>query len=230
MEVQAAQLKNSRSLFPLSLCHRIAEAERNPKNQVSHPFLPPPQALSHGLSPVTAHQVANHHRFPLPVDQTPIRVVLHRFSFSYHRPPPLAAKCSLRRSNLKCARLLIMSFSLSLAYLNLRKDMFWPTGFRCMDFCKTKASLANTSFICLAGGYFGNMLVSCISASVQATNTLLSRFWMYFVRDVDLDEGVAQFVSKFAEPGDPEYNMPVQKGETPTQSRAQIHQLRLCRN
>ncbi|TQE12686.1 hypothetical protein C1H46_001706 [Malus baccata] len=135
-----------------------------------------------------------------------------------------------------------MSFSLSLAYLNLRKDMIWPTGFRCMDFGKTKASLANTSFICLAGGYIGNMLVSCISALVQATNTLLMSwgpatffslyyfFWMYFVRDVDLDEGVAQFVSKFAEPGDPEYNMPVQKGETPTQSRAQIHQLRLCRN
>ncbi|KAM1268466.1 hypothetical protein ACFX13_000824 [Malus domestica] len=27
--------------------------------------------------------------------------------------------------------------------------------------------------------------------------------------------GVVQFVSKFAEPGDPEYNPPVQKGETP---------------
>ncbi|KAM1047893.1 hypothetical protein EV1_026889 [Malus domestica] len=39
--------------------------------------------------------------------------------------------------------------------------------------------------------------------------------------------GVAQFVSKFAEPGDPEYNPPVQKGETPTQRRARIHQLRL---
>ncbi|TQD82141.1 hypothetical protein C1H46_032308 [Malus baccata] len=29
------------------------------------------------------------------------------------------------------------------------------------------------------------------------------------------NEGVVQFVSKFAEPGDPEYNPPVQKGETP---------------
>ncbi|PQQ09883.1 U1 small nuclear ribonucleoprotein 70 kDa [Prunus yedoensis var. nudiflora] len=39
--------------------------------------------------------------------------------------------------------------------------------------------------------------------------------------------GIAQFVSKFAEPGDPEYTAPVQKGETPTQRRARIHQLRL---
>ncbi|RXI03239.1 hypothetical protein DVH24_003891 [Malus domestica] len=40
-------------------------------------------------------------------------------------------------------------------------------------FAWTFASLADTSFIFLAGGYIGNMLVSCISASVQVTNTLL---------------------------------------------------------
>ncbi|CAI9110751.1 OLC1v1010827C1 [Oldenlandia corymbosa var. corymbosa] len=39
--------------------------------------------------------------------------------------------------------------------------------------------------------------------------------------------GMAQFVSKFAEPGDPEYAPPVQKGETPVERRARIHQLRL---
>ncbi|KAH7520051.1 hypothetical protein FEM48_Zijuj08G0102800 [Ziziphus jujuba var. spinosa] len=39
--------------------------------------------------------------------------------------------------------------------------------------------------------------------------------------------GVAQFVSKFAEPGDPEYAPPVQKGETPVERRARIHKLRL---
>ncbi|XP_058081571.1 U1 small nuclear ribonucleoprotein 70 kDa [Magnolia sinica] len=39
--------------------------------------------------------------------------------------------------------------------------------------------------------------------------------------------GMAQFVSNFAEPGDPEYAPPVQKGETPTQRRARIHSLRL---
>ncbi|KAM1242831.1 hypothetical protein ACFX2G_035141 [Malus domestica] len=63
------QLENSRSLFPsfsLGLClyRRIAKAERNPKNQVCRPLLPPPQALLHDLSLVTAHQVANHHCFP----------------------------------------------------------------------------------------------------------------------------------------------------------------------
>ncbi|GJT92117.1 U1 small nuclear ribonucleoprotein 70 kDa [Tanacetum coccineum] len=39
--------------------------------------------------------------------------------------------------------------------------------------------------------------------------------------------GMAQFVSKFAEPADPEYAPPVVKGETPAQKRARIHQLRL---
>ncbi|ERN17498.1 U1 small nuclear ribonucleoprotein 70 kDa [Amborella trichopoda] len=39
--------------------------------------------------------------------------------------------------------------------------------------------------------------------------------------------GMAQYVSNFAEPGDPEYAPPVQKAETPTQRRARIHGLRL---
>ncbi|KAL6993596.1 hypothetical protein U1Q18_011710 [Sarracenia purpurea var. burkii] len=39
--------------------------------------------------------------------------------------------------------------------------------------------------------------------------------------------GMAQFVTNFAEKGDPEYQPPVQKGETPAQRRARIHQLRL---
>ncbi|KAF2302293.1 hypothetical protein GH714_034007 [Hevea brasiliensis] len=39
--------------------------------------------------------------------------------------------------------------------------------------------------------------------------------------------GMAQFVSQFAEPGDPEYSWPVQEGETPAQRRARIHKLRL---
>ncbi|KAG8384015.1 hypothetical protein BUALT_Bualt04G0074200 [Buddleja alternifolia] len=39
--------------------------------------------------------------------------------------------------------------------------------------------------------------------------------------------GMAQFVNNFAEPGDPEYAPPVQKGETPTERRARIHQIRL---
>ncbi|XP_059641092.1 U1 small nuclear ribonucleoprotein 70 kDa [Cornus florida] len=39
--------------------------------------------------------------------------------------------------------------------------------------------------------------------------------------------GMAQFVSNFAEPGDPEYAPPVQKAETPAQVRAGIHKLRL---
>ncbi|XP_073149924.1 U1 small nuclear ribonucleoprotein 70 kDa-like isoform X2 [Henckelia pumila] len=39
--------------------------------------------------------------------------------------------------------------------------------------------------------------------------------------------GVAQLVSEFANPGDPEYATPVQKGETPAQRRARIHAIRL---
>ncbi|MBA0628261.1 hypothetical protein Godav_023022 [Gossypium davidsonii] len=39
--------------------------------------------------------------------------------------------------------------------------------------------------------------------------------------------GMAQFVSHFAEPGDPEYSPPVQEAETPAQRRARIHKLRL---
>ncbi|KAJ9147092.1 hypothetical protein P3X46_029294 [Hevea brasiliensis] len=39
--------------------------------------------------------------------------------------------------------------------------------------------------------------------------------------------GMAQFVSLFAEPGDPEYAPSVQKAEIPAQRRARIHKLRL---
>ncbi|KAA0036235.1 U1 small nuclear ribonucleoprotein 70 kDa [Cucumis melo var. makuwa] len=39
--------------------------------------------------------------------------------------------------------------------------------------------------------------------------------------------GMAQFVSNFAEPDDPEYAPPVQKGETPAERRARIHLLRI---
>ncbi|KAJ0703462.1 putative U1 small nuclear ribonucleoprotein of 70kDa [Helianthus annuus] len=39
--------------------------------------------------------------------------------------------------------------------------------------------------------------------------------------------GMAQFVSSFVEPTDPEYAPPVEKGETPGQKKARIHQLRL---
>ncbi|KAI5069960.1 hypothetical protein GOP47_0014303 [Adiantum capillus-veneris] len=39
--------------------------------------------------------------------------------------------------------------------------------------------------------------------------------------------GIGQFVSNFAEPGEPEYAPPVTKGETPTQRRARIHALRM---
>ncbi|KAE8718501.1 U1 small nuclear ribonucleoprotein 70 kDa [Hibiscus syriacus] len=39
--------------------------------------------------------------------------------------------------------------------------------------------------------------------------------------------GMAQFVSHFAEPGDPEYAPPVQEAETHAQRRARIHKLRL---
>ncbi|GMH24126.1 hypothetical protein Nepgr_025969 [Nepenthes gracilis] len=39
--------------------------------------------------------------------------------------------------------------------------------------------------------------------------------------------GIAQFVSLFAEPNDPEYAPPVQEAETPMQRRARIHKLRL---
>ncbi|KAF8406424.1 hypothetical protein HHK36_008511 [Tetracentron sinense] len=39
--------------------------------------------------------------------------------------------------------------------------------------------------------------------------------------------GMAQFASNFAEPGDPEYNPPVQEAETAALRRARIHNLRL---
>ncbi|GAV82931.1 RRM_1 domain-containing protein/U1snRNP70_N domain-containing protein [Cephalotus follicularis] len=39
--------------------------------------------------------------------------------------------------------------------------------------------------------------------------------------------GMGQFVSKFAEPGDPEYAPPIQTAETPTERRVRIHKLRL---
>ncbi|XP_073281405.1 U1 small nuclear ribonucleoprotein 70 kDa-like [Primulina huaijiensis] len=39
--------------------------------------------------------------------------------------------------------------------------------------------------------------------------------------------GVAQLVSEFANPDDPEYATPIQKGETPAQRRARIHAIRL---
>ncbi|KAJ0980401.1 hypothetical protein J5N97_008656 [Dioscorea zingiberensis] len=39
--------------------------------------------------------------------------------------------------------------------------------------------------------------------------------------------GMAQFASHFAEPSDPEYAPPIQKGETPVERRARIHELRL---
>ncbi|CAK9320654.1 unnamed protein product [Citrullus colocynthis] len=39
--------------------------------------------------------------------------------------------------------------------------------------------------------------------------------------------GMAQFVSNFVEPDDPEYAPPVQKGETPAERRARIHLLRI---
>ncbi|XWS42043.1 hypothetical protein CRYUN_Cryun17cG0134700 [Craigia yunnanensis] len=39
--------------------------------------------------------------------------------------------------------------------------------------------------------------------------------------------GMAQFVSHFAEPGDAEYDPPVQEAETPAQRKARIHKLRL---
>uniref|UniRef100_A0A5B7B7S4 Putative U1 small nuclear ribonucleoprotein n=1 Tax=Davidia involucrata TaxID=16924 RepID=A0A5B7B7S4_DAVIN len=39
--------------------------------------------------------------------------------------------------------------------------------------------------------------------------------------------GMAQFVTNFAEPGDPEYAPPVQEAETSAQRRARIHKLRL---
>ncbi|KAI8542410.1 hypothetical protein RHMOL_Rhmol08G0136900 [Rhododendron molle] len=39
--------------------------------------------------------------------------------------------------------------------------------------------------------------------------------------------GMAQFVGNFAEKGDPEYQPPVQKGETPAERKARIHTLRL---
>ncbi|GAU39998.1 hypothetical protein TSUD_211190, partial [Trifolium subterraneum] len=39
--------------------------------------------------------------------------------------------------------------------------------------------------------------------------------------------GMAQFVSKFAEPGEPEYSPPVPVVETPAERRARVHKLRL---
>ncbi|KAK1291591.1 U1 small nuclear ribonucleoprotein 70 kDa [Acorus calamus] len=39
--------------------------------------------------------------------------------------------------------------------------------------------------------------------------------------------GMGQYVRNFAEPGEPEYSPPVQKGETRVQRRARIHELRL---
>ncbi|XP_040999938.1 U1 small nuclear ribonucleoprotein 70 kDa-like [Juglans microcarpa x Juglans regia] len=39
--------------------------------------------------------------------------------------------------------------------------------------------------------------------------------------------GMAQFVSRFAEPGDAEYSPPVKEAETPVQRRARVHMLRL---
>jgi U1 small nuclear ribonucleoprotein len=39
--------------------------------------------------------------------------------------------------------------------------------------------------------------------------------------------GMAQFVSNFAEKGDPEYQPPVQEAETPAQKKERIHKLRL---
>ncbi|CAI9753568.1 unnamed protein product [Fraxinus pennsylvanica] len=39
--------------------------------------------------------------------------------------------------------------------------------------------------------------------------------------------GMAQFVSNFANPGDPDYSPPVQKGENPAQRKARIHKIRL---
>ncbi|KAM1044700.1 hypothetical protein EV1_035386 [Malus domestica] len=76
MEVQAVQLENSRSLFPLSHLVSLCVAESKRPNET-----------------LKTSRVLHH--------QTPIRVVLHRFSFSHHRLPPLATKCSLRHPNLK---------------------------------------------------------------------------------------------------------------------------------
>ncbi|XP_019444761.1 PREDICTED: U1 small nuclear ribonucleoprotein 70 kDa-like [Lupinus angustifolius] len=39
--------------------------------------------------------------------------------------------------------------------------------------------------------------------------------------------GMAQFVTKFAEPGDPEYAPPVKEAETPAQKKTRIHKLKL---
>ncbi|KAB1226166.1 U1 small nuclear ribonucleoprotein 70 kDa [Morella rubra] len=39
--------------------------------------------------------------------------------------------------------------------------------------------------------------------------------------------GMAQFVTRFAEPGDAEYAPPIQEAETPVQRRARVHKLRL---
>lgn len=39
--------------------------------------------------------------------------------------------------------------------------------------------------------------------------------------------GMSQFVSSFAEPGEPEYAPPIQEAETPAQRKARIHKIRL---
>ncbi|KAI3900543.1 hypothetical protein MKW92_018963 [Papaver armeniacum] len=46
-------------------------------------------------------------------------------------------------------------------------------------------------------------------------------------RKCPLYTGMAQFVGKFAEPGDDEYSPPVKEGETAVQRRARVHKLRL---
>uniref|UniRef100_A0A2P2L767 U1 small nuclear ribonucleoprotein 70 kDa n=1 Tax=Rhizophora mucronata TaxID=61149 RepID=A0A2P2L767_RHIMU len=54
-------------------------------------------------------------------------------------------------------------------------------------------------------------------------------FWIFILAFVIFYSfsGMGQFVSRFAEPGDPEYAPPVQEAETPSQRRARIHKLRL---
>ncbi|KAF5180285.1 U1 small nuclear ribonucleoprotein, partial [Thalictrum thalictroides] len=46
-------------------------------------------------------------------------------------------------------------------------------------------------------------------------------------RKLPIKTGIAQYVSNFAEPGDPEYAPPAKKAETSAQRRARIHQQRL---
>lgn len=52
-------------------------------------------------------------------------------------------------------------------------SVFWQRCIFCMDVCEKKATVANTSLIFLACVDSCNLLVSCISSSVQATHTLL---------------------------------------------------------